>query len=473
MLFNSLEFAVFFIIVYSLYLIFNHKWQNRLLLLASYVFYGWWDYRFLSLILISTLLDYYCGIKIHESNQIRKRKLFLWLSVCGNLGILGFFKYCNFFVSSLQVILTNIGFSFQPFYLRIILPLGISFYTFQTMSYTIDIYRKEMVPTRKFFDFALFVAFFPQLLAGPIERAKHLLPQVLASRKIDVDRFEKGAFLIFWGLFQKVFVADNLARISNAAFLPQVSYNGVSVLLGVFAFAFQIFCDFAGYSNIARGLGKLMGFDIVVNFNFPLFAANIQDFWKRWHISLSSWARDYIYIPLKKSKRVNTLISVMITMVAIGFWHGAAWHFIFAGAYCGILLIIHAIIRYKFKNLIQPKSRLGSYIWRVLRMIVLQVWLLPAGILFRAPSMKQAFSMLQGLFFNFDISAMDTVSILGKIFYFIWFLVFIQAVQFIKKDFYFIQKSGIAKKALFYTICCYLFIKGGFKSGEAFIYFIF
>ena len=218
MLFNSFEFAVFFIIVYSLYLLLSHRWQNRMLLVASYVFYAWWDWRFLSLVFISTILDYICGIKICESKDVKRKKLFLCLSIFGNLGILGFFKYFNFFASSLQVLLNNFGFSFHPFLLKIILPAGISFYTFQTMSYTIDIYRQKMAPTRKFFDFALFVAFFPQLIAGPIERARHLLPQVLSRRRIDVDKFDQGCYLIFWGLFQKVFIADNLAPIVDAIF---------------------------------------------------------------------------------------------------------------------------------------------------------------------------------------------------------------------------------------------------------------
>ena len=303
MLFNTLQFAIFFIIVYSLYLLFNHKWQNWMLLVASYIFYGAWDWRFLSLIFISTILDYICGLQIYKSRYLKRKRLFLFFSVFGNLAILGFFKYFNFFATNLQELLKIFGFSIHPHFLHIILPIGISFYTFQTMSYTIDIYRGRMAPTKKFFDLALFVAFFPQLVAGPIERAKHLLPQILVPRKLSLDKFYEGCYLIFWGLFQKVFIADNLAKIVDPVFAGNSPYNGIQVILALYAFAFQILCDFSGYSNIARGLGKCMGFDIMVNFNLPYFSTNPREFWRRWHISLSTWLRDYLYISLGGNRR--------------------------------------------------------------------------------------------------------------------------------------------------------------------------
>jgi len=335
--FNSLQFFLFFAVVYSLYLAFNHKWQNRMLLVASYVFYGTWDWRFLSLIVISTIIDYYCGIKIDEITDAKKRKQFLAISIVANLSMLGFFKYFNFFAENLQALCCFFGFQVQPHFLNIILPVGISFYTFQTMSYTIDIYKGQLKPTRKFFDFALFVSFFPQLVAGPIERASHLLPQILSKRKVTIDKFCEGCYLIFWGLFLKVFVADNLARLVDPIFASDPPYNGVKVLLGLYAFAFQIFGDFAGYSNIARGLGKCMGFDIMVNFNLPYFVTNPSDFWRRWHISLSTWLRDYLYIPLGGNKKgtLFTYRNLAITMFLGGLWHGAAWTFIIWGAYRG------------------------------------------------------------------------------------------------------------------------------------------
>ncbi|MBU0755520.1 MAG: MBOAT family protein, partial [Planctomycetes bacterium] len=265
MLFNSLEFGLFFFVVFSLYLALNHKLQNRLLLVASYFFYGAWDWRFLSLIVVSTILDFFCGIGIYEADSDKKRKLLLYLSVSGNLFILGFFKYFNFFTQSLQDLLGYFGVTAQGHFLHIVLPVGISFYTFQTMSYTIDIYRRRMKPTRRFLDFGLFVAFFPQLVAGPIERASSLLPQILAPRQVTLEKFYGGCHLIFWGLFQKVFVADNLARVVDPVFNANSPQSGVVVLLSLYAFAFQIFCDFAGYSNIARGLGRVMGFELMVN----------------------------------------------------------------------------------------------------------------------------------------------------------------------------------------------------------------
>jgi len=241
MLFNSLQFAVFILIVYSLYLKLGHRWQNRMLLVASYVFYGAWDWRFLSLMFLSTVVDYFCGLKIYESPDPKKKKLFLFLSVFVNLSVLGIFKYLNFFASNLQHLLGIFGFTVEPMFLNIILPLGISFYTFQTMSYTIDIHRKEMKPTRSFYDFALFVAFFPQLVAGPIERAKRLLPQILLPRQVTLDKFYEGCYLIFWGLFMKIFIADNLAKIVDPVYSAASPYNGIDVLLASYAFTFQIF----------------------------------------------------------------------------------------------------------------------------------------------------------------------------------------------------------------------------------------
>ncbi len=266
MLFNSLQFALFFITIYVLYLLFNHKWQNRMLLLASYIFYALWDWRFISLILISTVIDYFCGIKIDEAENIKRKKLFLYLSVVGNLSILGFFKYFNFFANNLQVLFNFFGFSIEPRFFNIILPLGISFYTFRTMNYTISIYWEQMKPTKKFFDYALFVAFFPTLLSGPIDRAKNFLPQILSPRKLTLDKFYEGCFLIFWGFFMKVFVADNLSKIVDPVFSGGAPYQGAAVLISLYAYVLQEYCDFAGYSYIAIGLGKIMGFNIMINF---------------------------------------------------------------------------------------------------------------------------------------------------------------------------------------------------------------
>ncbi|MFC1453529.1 MBOAT family O-acyltransferase, partial [Verrucomicrobiota bacterium] len=350
MLFNTVQFFVFFAVVLALYAALGHRWQNRLLLAASYVFYGSWDWRFLCLIFASTVLDYFCGIAIHGSRGGLKRKLFLAFSVAGNLSLLGVFKYFDFFAYNLQRLLTLCGLDIDMPYLRVVLPVGISFYTFQTMSYTIDIYRGRLEPTRRFPDFALFVAFFPQLVAGPIERASRLLPQILNARKLTAARFYEGGYLILWGLFKKVFVADNLATIVDPVFALDGSPGGGQVLVALYAFAFQIYCDFSGYSDIARGVGKCLGFDIMLNFRLPYFARNPRDFWQRWHISLSSWLRDYLYIPLGGNRRgsARTYANLAIVMLLGGLWHGAAGTFILWGGYHGFLLIAHRWLSQRF-----------------------------------------------------------------------------------------------------------------------------
>ncbi len=281
MLFNSFEFFIFFIVVYLLYLRLKLKAQNIFLLLASYLFYAAWDWRFLSLLWISTLVDFFCGRVIAVTAEHKKRREVLFFSIFMNLSILGFFKYFNFFIGSFYALIRQFGFSPHPLALNIILPVGISFYTFQTMSYTIDVYYGKIKPAKSLLNFALFVAFFPQLVAGPIERAKNLLPQIESARTVTLEKFYEGCFLIFWGLFLKVFVADNLSRLVDPVFSGSPPYDGAVVLGALYAFAFQIFCDFSGYSNIARGLAKCMGFEIMVNFNLPYFATNPSDFWKR------------------------------------------------------------------------------------------------------------------------------------------------------------------------------------------------
>ena len=476
MLFNTLQFAIFFIIVYSVYLALSHKWQNRVLLIASYIFYGAWDWRFLSLIWISTVLDYFCGIIIHESDDTKKRKLFLLFSVFGNLFILGFFKYFNFFAANLQELLRIFGFTIHPRFLHIILPIGISFYTFQTMSYTLDIYYKKMKPTRKFFDFALFVAFFPQLVAGPIERAKHLLPQILAPRRLTFEKFYEGCFLIFWGLFQKVFVADNMARIVDPVFASEPPYNGVKVLLALYAFAFQIFCDFAGYSNIARGLGKCMGFDIMVNFNVPYIATNPRKFWQRWHISLSTWLRDYLYIPLGGNRRgaLITYRNLAITMLLGGLWHGAAWTFIIWGGYQGILLIVHRLLKPWLAKIPTPRNYVINRIWQIIKIGFFFQLICLGWLIFRAGSIEQIIGMLRAILFNFNVVPNIGLGMgFAKLGFFSFVLMLVFMFQFLKNDILAVYKSNIVVKGALYVICFYLLVAYGVTGGKEFIYFQF
>lgn len=337
MIFNSFTFAIFFFIVFFLYwFVFNKKlrWQNVLIAVASYVFYGWWDWRFLSLILFSTVVDYSIAIGIHNSKNELKRKALLWLSLVVNLGLLGVFKYYNFFLESLYDLTPGfqavLGFNT----LEIILPVGISFYTFQTLSYTIDVYRKKLEPTKDFVVFASFVSFFPQLVAGPIERATNLLPQFLKKRSFRYDQAVRGSRQILWGLFKKIVIADNCAIYANAIFDNSEDLSGSTLLLGAIFFSFQIYGDFSGYSDIAIGIARLLGFDLMKNFAYPYFSRDIAEFWRRWHISLSTWFRDYLYIPLGGS-RGGTWMKVRNTFVIFivsGFWHGANWTFLIWGA---------------------------------------------------------------------------------------------------------------------------------------------
>lgn len=345
MLFNSLEFFLFLPLVLILYWFVVHKklkLQNFLVLTASYVFYGWWDYRFLSLIALSTVVDYYIGLTIHKSDCNSVRKRWLTASMLFNLGLLGFFKYYNFFIESWVDLLDSFGYTIENTWtLQVILPVGISFYTFQTMSYSIDIYRKKLEPTKDFVAFAAFVSFFPQLVAGPIERASNLLPQILKKRKFSKEQSLKGIELITWGMFKKVVVADSLAPIVNDIFINYAEYSGGTLITGAVFFAFQIYCDFSGYSDIAIGTAKLFGFDLMTNFNFPYFSRSIGEFWRKWHISLSTWFRDYLYIPLGGSKvgKLKGIRNVFAIFLVSGFWHGANWTFIVWGGIHALLFI--------------------------------------------------------------------------------------------------------------------------------------
>ncbi|MDN3644276.1 MBOAT family O-acyltransferase, partial [Lutimonas halocynthiae] len=337
MLFNSLDFAIFLPIVFVLYWFVtnkNLKLQNLLIVVASYVFYGWWDWRFLSLILFSTLVDYTVGRKLRDENNGSRRLLLLWTSIIVNLGFLGFFKYYNFFLDNFIEAFSFFGYVFKAGSLQIILPVGISFYTFQTLSYTIDVYKKKLEPTKDFIAFAAFVSFFPQLVAGPIERATNLLPQFYKKRTFDSNKAIDGLKQILWGLFKKVVIADNAAQFANEIFNNSGDYSGSTLFLGALFFAFQIYGDFSGYSDIAIGTSRLFGFNLMKNFAFPYFSRDIAEFWRRWHISLSTWFRDYLYIPLGGSRGGLSMKirNTFIIFIVSGFWHGANWTFIVWGA---------------------------------------------------------------------------------------------------------------------------------------------
>lgn len=342
MIFNSIQFAVFFSVVLAAYWRFGRREQNRFLLVASYIFYGWWDWRFLGLLLLSTAVDYMVGQGLRDQSDVAKRKRLLLLSIAVNLGILGFFKYFGFFSDSLESSLAAIGADWLAPELGIVLPVGISFYTFQSMSYTIDVYRGQLKPVRNFLDFALYVSFFPQLVAGPIERATRLVPQIIKTRaRPSGDDVSSAVALIVIGLVKKVVIADTAARVANDVFSRPGEAGAVELVVGVYCFAIQIYGDFSGYSDIARGTSRLLGIELVENFRQPYFATTITDFWRRWHISLSNWLRDYLYIPLGGNRRGSrrTYINLSITMLLGGLWHGAAWTFVVWGGLQGAYLM--------------------------------------------------------------------------------------------------------------------------------------
>ena len=554
MLFNSFTFAVFFVIVYGLYTLFRkrYKIQNLLLLTASYVFYGWWDVRFLFLIVISTVIDYVCTIMIDKGqiplkrrikaavfflgslffciivkwdavnisvwqrklevdwNQLLRltawdirivwisaaglivfwvlypllrrldrvviRKLFITLSIVLNLTILGFFKYFNFFAENLVVLTENL-FNYTPGFatLHVVLPVGISFFTFQTMSHTIDVYRRKMDSTISLVELSVYVAFFPQLVAGPIERGEHLLPQFQRPRKVDSGQFREGMWLIFWGLYKKIVIADNIAQVVNTAFGPYdkldfsvMSTNGVYLLFAVYAFAIQIYCDFSGYTDIARGAARLMGFDIMLNFNLPYFSKSPSEFWQRWHISLSSWLRDYLYIPMGGNRKgsYRTIQNLMVTMLLGGLWHGAAWTFVIWGAFHGFILAVYRLASVPFKG------RQSTPLRSVLKVVVMFHLVCLGWLLFRAQNIETVHLFARNIITDFKWST-EATDCMKKIFFYGWFLAGFQCIQYFSDDL-----NPMKRWHWFIRLNVWIFVLMSIvslsaKSGQEFIYFAF
>jgi alginate O-acetyltransferase complex protein AlgI len=404
MLFNSLHFAVFLPIVFALYWLVAKKnlgWQNILLLVSSYFFYACWDWRFLFLLVFSTALDYFTGIKMAEAPTVRIKKIWFWLSVGINLGFLGVFKYYNFFAQSLAESLSAIGFQANFWTLKVILPVGISFYTFHGLSYVIDIYNDRIKPEKNIVSYSLFVSYFPLLVAGPIERATHLLPQIKQKRTFNYQKAMDGIYQIIWGLFKKVVIADSCAQYANSIFDHYQSMNSLSLALGALYFAFQIYGDFSGYSDIALGTSKLFGMDLLRNFNYPYFSRDIAEFWRRWHISLSSWFRDYLYIPLGGSKGslARKIRNTFIIFLVSGFWHGANWTFIAWGG-LNAIYFLPLLLTDKNRNhieIVAKGKRLPSL--RELVGIILTFTLTClAWIFFRSATIKDALLYIKGIF---------------------------------------------------------------------------
>ncbi|TNF43589.1 MAG: MBOAT family protein [Cytophagales bacterium] len=405
MLFNSIEFFLFLIPVFFLYWVVlknNLKGQNWVLLVGSYFFYGWWDWRFLFLILFSSLLDFFIGLKLRSEERQGRRKLLVWLSLAVNLGFLGFFKYFNFFIESFTEAFTFFGQSIEASRLNIILPVGISFYTFQTLSYTLDVYRKKMDASKDLISFLTFVSFFPQLVAGPIERATHLLPQFYRIRKFDYDWAISGAKIFLWGFFKKVVIADNAAILVEGIFADYSNQSSLSLILGSIFFSFQIYGDFSGYSDMAVGLSRIFGFDLISNFKFPYLSRNISEFWKKWHISLSSWFRDYLYIPLggNRKGKARAIFNVFMVFLVSGFWHGANWTFILWGLIHGIVYLFY-FIKDEQKDRIDEGFTFTYFVQVIFTFLIVSL----AFVFFRSPSVADSMGYLNGILFSNSSSA--------------------------------------------------------------------
>lgn len=483
MLFNSVDFAFFLPIVFLLYWFLanrNLKIQNALILIASYYFYSCWDWRFVFLLAFSTLLDYFTGIKMCESENQNRRRFWFWLSIIINLGFLGVFKYYNFFIESVADGFSLLGIHFNTATLSIILPVGISFYTFHGLSYVIDIYNKKIKAEQNLIDYAVFVSFFPLLVAGPIERATHLLPQIKKIRIFNYTGAVSGMRQILWGLFKKVVVADSCAEFANLFFNNTTDYSGFSLIAGAVFFAIQIYGDFSGYSDIALGTARLLGFDLLQNFSFPYFSRDIAEFWRRWHISLSSWFRDYLYIPLGGSKGGTWLKirNTFIIFLVSGFWHGANWTFIAWGALNALYFLPLLLTKTNRNHLdIVAKGRLLPSVKELTGIIITFSLTVFAWIFFRAESMSHAFLYIQkivtGLFESNNIAVLSGFWKWGMT-YFIFLFFFIEwwgreqrfALETIPDKW-----PRIIRYVFYYALILAVFWYGG--KEEQFIYFQF
>lgn len=478
MIFTSGNFFFFFIVFYLIYLFLQGRirTQNILLLAASYFFYGYWDYRFLSLILISTVVDYFSAhrVEYHKNhNNTKAARYWLWLSILTNLSILGFFKYYNFFIDSFIEFLSLFGLSVAPYTLNIILPVGISFYTFQTMSYTIDVYRGRQKACKSPLNFAIFVSFFPQLMAGPIERAKKLLPQIERVRIISYEDVREGGWLILWGMFKKVYIADNLAPFTHWAFIEGGAVTALDIYLGMLAFSIQFYCDFSGYSNMARGMARLMGIRLSLNFNLPFLASNPSELWRRWHITLSNWFRDYLYAELLKLHNATSrkTIALILTMMLVGLWHGAAWTYIIWGGLWGIAIAIHRKLQAPIANTAKNFIYLDRYMHWAGVLLTFNLWVV-FGIFFVSPSLDQALSMSNTMLTRFDFSP-DSVSNAIRILFYSFPIIIMQAIQYKQRRLDILKSASASVRFTLYVLLLLLLWTNGSQHLNEFIYFQF
>jgi alginate O-acetyltransferase complex protein AlgI len=469
MLFNSIEYLIFLPLVFIIYWLLNssYKKQNILLLISSYIFYGWWDYRFLSLIIFSSFLDYFVGQKIEEAIGQKNKKRWLLVSLCSNLGLLGVFKYYNFFADSFASSMSTFGWQVNDLTLNIILPVGISFYTFQTLSYSIDIYRNQIKASRDIVGFFTFVSLFPQLVAGPIERASNLIPQIENKRNLNATLLKTGVFQIFIGLFRKVAIADNLSVYVDSVYSNYEIHNSSTLLVATVFYAFQIYFDFSGYSDIAIGSAKLFGFNFNRNFNFPYFSRTLTEFWRRWHMSLSFWLRDYLYISLGGNRKgiAITYRNLLLTMLIGGLWHGSSWNFVIWGGIHGLFLSLE---KYTFSALKIKTFNAFGYIYTFI--VVLISW-----IFFRAPDLHSAsliiteiFSFNYGSLFIGDINAFVNALLLLSLGFLVDLKIFRSSVTLEDYGVKFnIVKLSLIVSVIILILCLF------YSTAENFIYFQF
>ncbi|MBN1646307.1 MBOAT family protein [Candidatus Woesearchaeota archaeon] len=481
MLFNSIQFLIFFPIVVLVYFLLPHRFRWILLLISSYYFYMSWKAEYIILIIISTLVDYTAGLQIHKSKSHSRKKYFLLLSILTNLGLLFAFKYFNFFSDSLRALLSSLSIQLNPMTLKVLLPVGISFYTFQTLSYTIDVYRGKIKPEKHLGIFAVYVSFFPQLVAGPIERAKNLLPQFYKKYYFDYKRTTDGIKLMLWGFFKKVVIADRLAYFVNLAYSNPGDYTGLTLLLATVFFAFQIYCDFSGYSDIAIGAAQIMGYSLMDNFKRPYFSKSISEFWKRWHISLSTWFRDYLYIPIG-GNRVSIprwYLNLLIVFVVSGLWHGANWTFVVWGGLHGFYML-YEVATQKLRDRIARGLRLDKVVWlrQGLQMLVVFILVNIGWIFFRANSLSDAIHILQVIFtetsFNFTelnlfISAGELLLCIALI----GFMEFVHVIQEHRSIRHFMSDKPLLLRWSVYALLIMMILLLGVFNQTEFIYFQF
>jgi D-alanyl-lipoteichoic acid acyltransferase DltB (MBOAT superfamily) len=482
MLFNSIGFAIFLPIVFFLYWFAskdNLKHQNLLLIIASYFFYACWDWRFLFLLIFSTLLDFYSGSKIANSDKIQQKRFWLFLSIIINLGFLGIFKYYNFFAGSFIDALSYLGIKADYNSINVILPVGISFYTFHGLSYVLDIFNGKIKPEKNFINYSLFVSFFPLLVAGPIERATHLLPQIVKKREFEYSKAVDGLRQIVWGLFKKIVIADNCAGLANEIFNNSGNYSGSTLVLGAVFFSFQIYCDFSGYSDIALGTARLFGIELLRNFAFPYFSRNIAEFWRRWHISLTTWFRDYLYIPLGGSRGSiwMKVRNTFIIFILSGFWHGANWTFIFWGA-LNAVYFLPLLLTKNNRNYMEivAKGKMAPTLKEVSLMIVTFGLTTFAWIFFRAENIGHAFRYISGIL-SPTLFTLPVFASMGKALMTILFIIIFVLVEWKGREGeYAISRIGFRwrpslRYAMYGTLILTILYFGGEK--QQFIYFQF